>query len=1034
MLAPDMILHNRYRVVYQLDERSDYQLYRARDEQSGSLVLLCSLGGNAEQVEEFRAAASHLTTLSHAALLPLTDHFDEQGRFFLVCNDPGGMDLERVMRNVGMALPENQALDQMIRLLDAVDLLHNQKPPFLLGTPTTNDIWVIEGGAWRLLPFTLIRPFNHQPTPYLAPEMLKEGTEPTTSSDIYALSAVLYQAVCGWPPPASDQRQAGIQLNMPRALNPQVSPLAEQLLLRGLQTVDRNRYQYARELRVALETVRMMIGRPLGLGYDPISEQLVQVSPQGTPPPPTPPYPPQPATAYPPQPPTAPPAPSGPPNYYAPPAYPPYSPAPPPQMAAQPGYAPAPLPEQRQGASIGCLVSVAVLLTMMGTLIAAAFYYFLVLQPGQGASTPSAPTAVATTAPAGAAATAVPSGTPFPTTAPVVLGADGITLSSVNNITRTQVITTEIAGPVMFSPDGRQIAIGITNDISLRAADLRGSSKRLAGHTGQMNVIVFSPDSRLIASGAVEDSVIRLWDAQSGALLRELQGHQGWIRSLMFSPDGRVLASGSSDSTINLWDPATGTLLRTLQGHTGYLGNLDFAPDGATLASASRDGTVRLWDVQAGSEKSGFAFRTEFIPNTTQRAWTTSVVFAPDGKTIAAGAIDGNIYLLDPATGNELGRLTGHNGWVVLRGLAFAPDSKTLYSASLDRSIRSWDVTTRQQTGLFEGHRFGVGGIALSPDGTRLLSTSNEDGEVFLWDVSNRQQLETLRIGQGVVTALAYAPDGSLLSSAGVNGVSQLYQLAQNRGRFFTGNAATIQPMAFVADNQMVIVSEEGTLVVIPANQNEGRELTGLNGMIINVVASRDGQRFAAGTADGNVAIWEVNNPQPKTLIDSNVSTAFMLAFSSDAELLAVAGPDDTSTIEIYQVGTGTRVQQLTGATNGVLALSFQPGGKLLAATDGEGAFHIWDIQQGTQLQDVTPTEEQGRFTAMSFSGDGSLVAIATQNGEILLIEPLKTSAAGVLEIGADATALSFSSDGTQLAVALRDDASSIFVFGVRGQ
>jgi WD40 repeat protein len=67
--------------------------------------------------------------------------------------------------------------------------------------------------------------------------------------------------------------------------------------------------------------------------------------------------------------------------------------------------------------------------------------------------------------------------------------------------------------------------------------------------------LAYAPDGRSLATGH-EDRVVRLWDPETGTLLRALEGHQSAVRSLGFAPDGRELASGSSDATIVLWDMA----------------------------------------------------------------------------------------------------------------------------------------------------------------------------------------------------------------------------------------------------------------------------------------------------------------------------------------------------------------------------------------------------------------------------------------------------------------------------------------------
>jgi WD40 repeat protein len=45
-------------------------------------------------------------------------------------------------------------------------------------------------------------------------------------------------------------------------------------------------------------------------------------------------------------------------------------------------------------------------------------------------------------------------------------------------------------------------------------------------------------------------------------------GHSALVSSVAFSPDGKTLANGSWDNTIKLWNVETGELVRTLTGHT----------------------------------------------------------------------------------------------------------------------------------------------------------------------------------------------------------------------------------------------------------------------------------------------------------------------------------------------------------------------------------------------------------------------------------------------------------------------------------
>ena len=147
--------------------------------------------------------------------------------------------------------------------------------------------------------------------------------------------------------------------------------------------------------------------------------------------------------------------------------------------------------------------------------------------------------------------------------------------------------------------------------------------------------VAFSPDGKILASGGW-GGTIKLWDVESGALLKTLKSHSKPVSSVSFSPDGKILASGSGDKTIKLWDVKSGTLLKTLEGHFDSVSSVSFSPDGRILASGSGDDTIKLWDVESGALLKTLRGHSESV---------SSVSFSPDGRILASGSRDNTIKL-----------------------------------------------------------------------------------------------------------------------------------------------------------------------------------------------------------------------------------------------------------------------------------------------------------------------------------------------------------------------------------------------------
>ena len=122
------------------------------------------------------------------------------------------------------------------------------------------------------------------------------------------------------------------------------------------------------------------------------------------------------------------------------------------------------------------------------------------------------------------------------------------------------------------------------------------------GHSHGVWSVAFAPDGLTLASGGAE-RLVRIWDIETGRLLRSLRGHTADIRSVVFTPDGQTLATASEDRTIRLWNPNTGEskkLLFTRYDHNVV--SLSLSPDGLMLARGSHNKDIKIWEIMTGTE------------------------------------------------------------------------------------------------------------------------------------------------------------------------------------------------------------------------------------------------------------------------------------------------------------------------------------------------------------------------------------------------------------------------------------------------
>jgi WD40 repeat protein len=221
-------------------------------------------------------------------------------------------------------------------------------------------------------------------------------------------------------------------------------------------------------------------------------------------------------------------------------------------------------------------------------------------------------------------------------------------------------VKTSFSHPATFyslalDPAGKRLYAG-SEDYGIHVFDLDAPKKEPVAkwqkHDNYVTalVAVARKDKTLVVSGSYDRSLI-WWDAAKGEPIRTVGAHDGWLRDLRALPDGSRLVSCGDDMLVKLWETDSGKLLRTFeghdtrtpQGHVTALYVVAVSPDGKHLASGDRHGTVIVWETDNGKIAAKFEVPTLYTYDPRQRKRSIggirSLTFAPDGLTLAVGGI-----------------------------------------------------------------------------------------------------------------------------------------------------------------------------------------------------------------------------------------------------------------------------------------------------------------------------------------------------------------------------------------------------------
>ncbi|MCK5411516.1 MAG: WD40 repeat domain-containing protein, partial [Gemmatimonadetes bacterium] len=392
--------------------------------------------------------------------------------------------------------------------------------------------------------------------------------------------------------------------------------------------------------------------------------------------------------------------------------------------------------------------------------------------------------------------------------------------------------------------------------------------------------------------------------------------------------DGRRVRIARLEGTT--LQPASATSVE----HDRTIAGQIFDEQGRQLATSDTGGTIRIWSLERDPPELTHTLDGE------RGLFSVSILFDPSGSMLAGA---GFLWDLTAPPDAEPLRVRGSYG------LAFTPDSRWLATGG-GTSVSLWPLA-RTYPQVLPGHEDWMLGVAFTPDGKQLVSTS-EDRSVRLCplDSSSGERSRILYRAEGALGAprqLAMAPDGSFVVIGNPLGEILILPLDGEPVRELGGFTDHISGLA-VGPQARLVAAGSGQYKKIEAIVRVWDLVTGDT----RILDAGDGERirYLKFTAEGELLVhsghklrrWDLERDAPRIVAEIDLSvpgaTSFRIGgLSPDSRwVLFIASFGRERRLWIHDLDTGSS-RELGSRGRGIIAATFDPTGSIIVSGDTQG-------------------------------------------------------------------------------------------------
>ena len=329
----------------------------------------------------------------------------------------------------------------------------------------------------------------------------------------------------------------------------------------------------------------------------------------------------------------------------------------------------------------------------------------------------------------------------------------------------------------------------------------------------------------------------------------------------------------------------------------------------------------------------------------------------------------------------ELKTLRGHNDG--LHGAAISPDGQRMVTGSDDWTAKVWDTASGKELLTLRGHSAGVNSVAFAPDGRRIV-TGSDDGTARVWDAAAGRELLSMMGHTSPILGVAFSPDGQRIATSSRDQTARIWEASSGQELLtLKGHSGRICSVSFSPDGQRVVTgSQDRTAKVWEASS--GKELLTLkcNSDGVNCAAfSPDGQHIVTGGDDQTAGLWEATTGKELLRLRGHSGGVACVAFSTDGQRIVTGSRDQTA--KVWETASGKDLFTLKGHGDSIASVAFSPDGQRIVTASADRTAKVWESSGDKELHSLGENDMDIRCTAFSPDGQRIVTAIGDKKVKV---------------------------------------------------